>query len=852
MAVFETWLDQDLKKPVRIQYLSGNLFSQDNMGNLIGVNVTDDGAPATLGGSVSANVIRADGATVAVDSGVLSGNKASVTLPQAAYAVPGVITVVIKITSGTDVTTLAAVVTTVYRSSTDTIVDPGTIIPSIQTLISQIETAVASIPSDYSSLWTTLAPAYSTSATYAVGQYVTYNGGLYRCTTAITSAESWTAAHWTAAKVGNDLSDLKSALFMATGNDAIFMSDGYLGLTGSTPIDPTSPTITQNYKHAFIECSPGDLFTVSAAGGATPRAWGFLDSDKIPMEEKETANVRIIDKLIEAPTGAAYFVINNKENGLHSYIGKSMKKTEDARYELVSNAINIRSDRSDFTINKYYRIGQQEIAALNGWMCTHKYAALAGKEYTLVHDLTDPVKSIYAIAYDADDTYLDYKRINYSNSIIIDDLLSTYKKAKYIALDFDVSDQIATLTSEDVASWYLEVSDVSKAVHDNLVDATSKNITVDGNNLATTSLTWGYKFLKPISAFIWKPIFNSNNSKLITCNIYKKDNEHTPYYDGNQRNDYITLSESFKVLKDGFIILRDIEPDTYIEVVSTGDTINYRDPDSTTEKLDNQFLEMGNYKTVDDDRIFNTNESSYNKSFLSGEYFYVLKNPVLSVLKGKKIACIGDSITEHNFRAWVNWVMYLESWTGCKIQNLGQSGRGFVNDYAATSYIDKIALITGTPDMIGVACSFNDVYTGKGQTIDWTTENGRTAGKVYIDDFWDALLTAYPTVPFICFCEGPWYNARPGIAASDGYISTVKKSCNEHGVPFYDGLYYGTALRPWIQANKEVYFVSDNPQELPMGTVDNTHPNSKGHKFIARYLVNKFSENIYSDGLDYR
>lgn len=212
MAVFETWLDQDLKKPVRIQYLSGNLFSQDNMGNLIGVNVTDDGAPATLGGSVSANVIRADGATVAVDTGVLSGNKASVTLPQAAYAVPGVITVVIKITSGTDVTTLAAVVTTVYRSSTDTIVDPGTIIPSIQTLISQIETAVASIPSDYSSLWTTLAPAYSTSATYAVGQYVTYNGGLYRCTTAITSAESWTAAHWTAAKVGNDLSDLKSVL----------------------------------------------------------------------------------------------------------------------------------------------------------------------------------------------------------------------------------------------------------------------------------------------------------------------------------------------------------------------------------------------------------------------------------------------------------------------------------------------------------------------------------------------------------------------------------------------------------------------------------------------------------------
>lgn len=263
MAVFETWLDQDLKKPVRIQYLSGNLFSQDNMGNLIGVNVTDDGAPATLGGSVSANVIRADGATVAVDSGVLSGNRASVTLPQAAYAVPGVITVVIKITSGTDVTTLAAVVTTVYRSSTDTVVDPGTIIPSIQALISQIETAVASIPSDYSSLWTTLAPAYSTSATYAVGQYVTYNGGLYRCTTAITSAESWTAAHWTAAKVGNDLSDLKSALDAAgraiadTAELVIIDSDWEAGSISSSTGLPVS-----NQKQIRTKC----FYPISESG----------------------------------------------------------------------------------------------------------------------------------------------------------------------------------------------------------------------------------------------------------------------------------------------------------------------------------------------------------------------------------------------------------------------------------------------------------------------------------------------------------------------------------------------------------------------------------------------------------
>ena len=62
-----------------------------------------------------------------------------------------------------------------------------------------------------------MAPAYSTSATYAVGDYVNYNGSIYRCTTAITTAESWTSGHWTAVVLGADLasqvSDLKTQIF---------------------------------------------------------------------------------------------------------------------------------------------------------------------------------------------------------------------------------------------------------------------------------------------------------------------------------------------------------------------------------------------------------------------------------------------------------------------------------------------------------------------------------------------------------------------------------------------------------------------------------------------------------------
>jgi Ca2+-binding RTX toxin-like protein len=48
---------------------------------------------------------------------------------------------------------------------------------------------------------TNFASEYSPSATYAVGDYCTYQNVLYKCTTAIATPEAWNSAHWTIAKV---------------------------------------------------------------------------------------------------------------------------------------------------------------------------------------------------------------------------------------------------------------------------------------------------------------------------------------------------------------------------------------------------------------------------------------------------------------------------------------------------------------------------------------------------------------------------------------------------------------------------------------------------------------------------
>ena len=153
MTTFELWRVCNLGQPVKVEYLDGNFFSLDNEGNLFGVEVFNpDGTPAELSGTVSANAVRCDGETVAIGPGTIHGNRAFVAIKQAALVKPGPVVISLKISDGTQITTLYCLIANVYPTSTDTPVDPGEIIPSIADLIEEIEAAVAAIPSDYSDL----------------------------------------------------------------------------------------------------------------------------------------------------------------------------------------------------------------------------------------------------------------------------------------------------------------------------------------------------------------------------------------------------------------------------------------------------------------------------------------------------------------------------------------------------------------------------------------------------------------------------------------------------------------------------------------------------------------------------
>ena len=124
MPLLETWLRCELTEPVKVHYLKGNVFSMDSLGNRIGVSVYKEGQPFTLSGSAQGYCVLASGATVPV-AGVRSDNYVYIDLIQDCYAVQGPISIVIKLTDGDTITTLACIVANVYLSRTDQMITPG-------------------------------------------------------------------------------------------------------------------------------------------------------------------------------------------------------------------------------------------------------------------------------------------------------------------------------------------------------------------------------------------------------------------------------------------------------------------------------------------------------------------------------------------------------------------------------------------------------------------------------------------------------------------------------------------------------------------------------------------------------
>lgn len=212
MAVYLTEVVTDLAMPPQQRPIPHQFAMGDNNAYTITALLCDSRNPEAelLDGTVGGELVRPDGVTVALAGekgdavrqvnlaagGLCNATPCSVTLPQACFAVPGRVTLTIKLTEGTTITQALSVSAVVVRTSTDEAVDPGEVIPDLAGL--QAAAAEALDAADDARTAASSAVRYDTAQSLTDAQKTTARGNIAAAAqtqiSAITDALSFESA----------------------------------------------------------------------------------------------------------------------------------------------------------------------------------------------------------------------------------------------------------------------------------------------------------------------------------------------------------------------------------------------------------------------------------------------------------------------------------------------------------------------------------------------------------------------------------------------------------------------------------------------------------------------------------
>lgn len=274
------------------------MFQGDEYANRIGCYLYDGDTEITPDGSVAGEVILPNGATEAL-SGSVSGNLIYVDLTDVCYAAPGEITVSVTWTNGTATVTALQGHGTVNITQTEGIV--GDAPQTVAELILAINTAVASIPSDYSSLLAAIAPNFSANEPYTAGRYVWYSGTLYKFT-ADHAAGSWTRTDAESAVIGTELYYADKAIRAIPEHDLLLPgkrnNSTYQGVTFAWNADKTECTVNGTASGA----GTGNYFL----GSATALPDGISAGKTYHVQAKTTSDNAYLGFYLYKDNGVYY------------------------------------------------------------------------------------------------------------------------------------------------------------------------------------------------------------------------------------------------------------------------------------------------------------------------------------------------------------------------------------------------------------------------------------------------------------------------------------------------------------------------------------------------------------------
>ena len=296
---------------VNIEDLRGMAFQAESGGHTFQISGIDgDGNPVALSGTPAGILLRSDNQDVTLTCSISDG-KVNATLPANAYVVPGRFGLTIFLTSDGQKTAIYAAVGTVGKTSSGTVAPPAG--ADVVDLVNAIAAAVASIPASATNLMAAIAPTYSNTALYAVGQYAWYDGVLKRCIVPITTAESYTAAHWTNANLGGDVNDLKSALQHI---EVIKNVSGLKTKTGHITSEVIQYWGAGTYGLIYFSCIPNTLYSITKTSGDYFRVAYIKDEPAVNVPVYNYVAISSSNTNMNYETGddAKYIIIEVTDN----------------------------------------------------------------------------------------------------------------------------------------------------------------------------------------------------------------------------------------------------------------------------------------------------------------------------------------------------------------------------------------------------------------------------------------------------------------------------------------------------------------------------------------------------------
>ena len=296
-----------------------------------------------------------------------------------------------------------------------------------------------------------IAPTYSSSSTYDVGDYVMYNAQLYKCKTAITTEEAWTAAHWTQVPLSDSIKNIDEKTEQILYGNGIFQFKWYQGsLTLSTGAEEDAQYAIRTgfiklQKHCVItpfynsSVTRTDLLLYNSDGTysgiyiANIRASYSVGDDIL----KYLVRIRIINVNMQR------LVPEDGDNITCEY--EEYKNILDLSADVIANEMEMNGLTTGRYMFKWEKgnlalsTGAEEPAIFCARTFFHKFS-----QESIIHPYIDTNYSTYLLKYETDGSFVSY--IQLDSDYYISDTNALYKlkllKRDLSEIDMSITDNV--------------------------------------------------------------------------------------------------------------------------------------------------------------------------------------------------------------------------------------------------------------------------------------------------------------------------------------------------------------------------------------------------------------------------